>query len=101
MESGSNLEDFITRIKVLNEKINSTKMEFTTDYRTLLVLILGLSLVYNILVQIWSMIPDGITGEKAIRILRAKDQRLLKREDSIMGYMAVRGVKRKAGGELI
>jgi hypothetical protein len=67
------LEDFITRIKVLNEKINFTKMEFTTDYRTLLVLILGLSSVYDILVQIWSIMPDGIIGEKVIRMLRAKD----------------------------
>jgi hypothetical protein len=94
------LEDFITQIKVLDKKIDFTKMEFTTDHRTLLVLMLGRSPAYNILVQIWSIMPDGITGEKAIRILWAKDQRLLKREDSIMGYMAIRGVKRKARGEL-
>jgi hypothetical protein len=94
------LEDFITRIKVLNEKIDSTKMEFTADHRTLLVLMLGLSSSYDTLVQIWSTMPGGITGEKAISMLRAEDQRLSKREDNMVGYMAVRGAKRKAGGEL-
>jgi hypothetical protein len=33
-------------------------------------------------------------------MLWAKDQRLLKREDNIVGYMAIRGAKRKARGEL-
>jgi hypothetical protein len=94
------LEDFITRIKVLNEKIDSTKMEFTADHRTLLVLMLGLSSSYDTLVQIWSTMPGGITGEKAISMLRAEDQRLSKREDNMVGYMAIRGAKRKARGEL-
>jgi hypothetical protein len=49
------------------------KMEFTTNYYILLILILELSLVYDILVQIWSIMPDGIIGEKVIRMLRAKD----------------------------
>jgi hypothetical protein len=64
-----NLEEFIIRIKVLNEKIDSTKMEFTTNYYTLLILILGLPVVYNTLIQIWSIMPDGITVEKALRML--------------------------------
>lgn len=95
-----NLEEFITRIKVLNEKIDSTKMEFTTDHRTLLVLMLGLGTPYDTLIQIWNTMPDGITGEKAIRMLRSEDKRMLDRQQGISGLLATRGVKRKAGGEL-
>jgi hypothetical protein len=80
-------------------------MEFTTDYYTLLILILGLSIAYNTLIQIWSIIPDRITAEKVLRILRTKDKRILNREHNIVGFLArepyIRGVKRKARGELI
>jgi hypothetical protein len=42
-DNAENLDAFFTRIKLLNEKIESTKIEFTPDKRTLLVLMLGLS----------------------------------------------------------
>jgi hypothetical protein len=65
---------------------------------------LGLSTVYDTLIQIWSIMPDGITAEKALRILRTEDKRIINREHDIVGFLArgphIREVKRKAGGEL-
>jgi len=76
-------------------------MEFTTDHRTLLVLMLGLPTAYDTLIQIWSIMPDGITREKALRMLRTEDKRMMDREQDVVGLLShTRGAKRKAGGEL-
>jgi hypothetical protein len=79
-------------------------MEFTTDHRTLLILILGLPTAYDTLIQIWNIIPDGITAEKALRMLRTEDKRMINREYNIVGFLVrgphIREVKRKARGEL-
>ena len=46
--------------------------------------------------------PDGITREKALRMLRTEDKRMIDRELDIVGLLAshTRGAKRKARGEL-
>jgi hypothetical protein len=69
-----NLDAFLTRIKILNKKIKSIKIEFTADTCILLVLILGLINQYKSLVRIWGTIP-GLIAEHAIQILRVDTQR--------------------------
>jgi len=97
------IEDFLTRIKVLNEKIDATKIDLTADKRTLLTLMLGLPTGFESLIQIWGTMPD-LTAEQAVRMLRAEDRRIDEREKNPRGvperHMAVvaytRGQKRKA-----
>jgi len=84
-DNAENLDSFLTRIKILNEKIEATKIEFTADKRTLLVLMLGLSDPYESLVRIWGTIPD-LTAEKAITMLRADAQREDDRERIKCGH---------------
>jgi hypothetical protein len=72
-DNTENLDAFLTRIKILNKNIKSTKIEFTPDKRTLLVLMLGLTDQYESLVRIRATIPD-ITAERAIQMLRADAQ---------------------------
>jgi hypothetical protein len=84
-DNAENLDAFLTRIKILNEKIESTKIEFTPDKRTLLVLMLGLTDQYESLVRIWATIPD-LTAERAIQILRADAQREEDRERIKYGH---------------
>ncbi|KAH8767094.1 hypothetical protein F5882DRAFT_413501 [Hyaloscypha sp. PMI_1271] len=80
---------------------NSILLIFATDYRTLLVLMLGLPIVYDTLIQIWSTMPDRITREKALRILRTEDKRMMDRDQDVVGLLShTRGAKRKARGEL-
>jgi hypothetical protein len=84
-DNTKNLDSFLTRIKILNEKIEATKIEFTADKRTLLVLMLGLLDPYESLVRIWGTIPD-LTAEKAITMLRADAQREDDRERIKCGH---------------
>lgn len=67
----NNMEAFLTQIKVLNERIESTNLKLTSDKRTLLVLMMSLASYsdYRSLVQVWAA-TDGITGERAITQLR-------------------------------
>lgn len=67
----SSHENWMTQIKVLNERIDSMNIEFTTDKRTLLVMMIGLAPYehYRALVQIWASTKD-MTGERAMAMLR-------------------------------
>jgi hypothetical protein len=61
----------MTRIKVLNERIDASKTTFDSDKRTLLVMMIGLQSEtnYRSLVQIWAATAN-MTGNKAIAMLR-------------------------------
>lgn len=67
--------DFLTRIKLLEEQIDATKIELTADKRTLLALTMGLATDdrYRSLVQIWQSIPD-MTAERARQMLLEEEQ---------------------------
>ena len=68
------MSDYITRIKILEEQIDATKVEMTKDKRTLLVLMMGLPEYYQSIIQIWSVTPD-ITAEKAKSMLLDEERR--------------------------
>ncbi len=69
------VDAFLDQVKVLNDQIDATKVELTTEKRTLLALIMGLSEEYRSLVQIWSVTPT-ITVEKAIEMVREESIRI-------------------------
>lgn len=60
--------EYLTHIKVLEEKIDSTKVILDTDNRTILCLSMSLPQEYQYLVQIWSAMP-AITAEKARQMI--------------------------------
>jgi len=64
-------EEWMTRIKVLNERIDATQITFDSDKRTLLVMMIGLQgeTHYRSLVQIWAATAN-MTGDKAMAMLR-------------------------------
>jgi hypothetical protein len=71
------LDDYLAELKLLNDQIDTTKIEFTADRCLLLTLILGLASYDQLksLVQVWHATPN-ITGEKAIAILRTEVKRI-------------------------
>ncbi|KAI4164412.1 MAG: hypothetical protein LQ342_002059 [Letrouitia transgressa] len=68
--------NLITHIKLLEERIDSTKVELTNDKRSLLALTMALwgETRYHSLIQIWNSTPD-ITFERARQMLLEEDQR--------------------------
>ncbi len=70
------IPEFLTRIKVLEEQIDATKVEMTGDKRTLLCLSMALPEEYRPLVQLWSMTPD-MTAEKAKDMLLEEHRRTI------------------------
>jgi len=83
LRPNGDLDEFLTKIKVLSEKIDATNIELTKDKRTLLVLMMGLSYDedYKSLVQVWSA-TEGLTAEKAIAMVR-EESRKEKDKDSV------------------
>ena len=62
------MSDYLTYIKVLEEKIDATKVTLDTDNRTILCLSMSLPQEYQYLIQIWVVTPS-ITAEKARTML--------------------------------
>ena len=56
--------EYFTHIKILEEKIDVTKITLDADNRTILCLSMSLPQEYQYLVQIWAVTPS-ITAEKA------------------------------------
>ena len=63
-KSFKSMPEYLTRIKVLEEKIDATKVVLNTNSRTILCLSMSLPQEYQYLIQIWAMSPS-ITAEKA------------------------------------
>ena len=66
--------DMLTHIKLLEERIDATKVTLDSDKRTILCLMMCLPEHYRSLVQIWSVTKD-LTAEKARAMLLEKDRR--------------------------
>ena len=58
------ISEYLTRIKILEEKIDATKVILDTNNRTILCLSMSLPQEYQYLIQIWFITPL-ITAEKA------------------------------------
>ncbi|KAF6238752.1 hypothetical protein HO173_003259 [Letharia columbiana] len=58
------IPEYLTHIKVLEEKIDATKVTLDTNNRTILCLSISLPQEYQYLIQIWAVTPS-ITAEKA------------------------------------
>ena len=89
LRQGNSVDKFLTQVKTLNEQIDATKIELTTEKRTLLALIMGLSDEYRSLVQIWSAIPS-ITVEKAIEMVREEAIRIEKPDFEVEKALSAR-----------
>ncbi len=63
-KSFKSVPQYLTHIKVLEEKIDNTKVVLNTDNRTILCLAMSLPQEFQYLVQIWAVTPS-ITAEKA------------------------------------
>jgi len=73
------MSDFLTRVKVLEERIDSTNVQMDNDKRTLLCLSMSLPARYRSLIQIWS-VTDGMTAEKAMEMVLEEDLRTAEEE---------------------
>ena len=71
------MSEYLTHIKVLEEKIDVTKIILDADNRTILYFSISLPQEYQYLIQIWAVTPS-ITAEKArIMLLKASRQHKL------------------------
>ena len=73
-----NPKDFLTEIKVLDERIEASKIQLTRDKRILLALTLGISSdpSFHSLIQLWSITPN-LTSDQAVSMFR---EELLRRQ---------------------
>ncbi len=72
--SSESLLEFLARVKVLEECIDSTNIKMDNNKHTLLCLSMSLPLRFQSLIQIWSAM-DGMTAQKTTKMLLKKDQR--------------------------
>ncbi|KAF6218139.1 hypothetical protein HO133_006098 [Letharia lupina] len=83
--------EYLTHIKVLEEKIDSTKVTLDTNNRTILCLSMSLPREYQYLIQIWAVTPS-ITAEKARQMVleasRQHNQALHNSQDSARVFKA-------------
>lgn len=93
--------ELLTRLKILEEHIDATKMELTADKRTLLALTMALATTesYGSLVQIWQSLPD-MTAERARQMLLEEEHIQKAREDTAVrvNYMHKKFNKGNNGG---
>ena len=62
------VSEYLTHIKILEEKIDATKVVLNKDNRTILCLSISLPQKYQYLIQIWAITP-GITAEKVRQMM--------------------------------
>lgn len=72
--SSETLSEFVTRVKVLEERIDVTNITMDNDKHTFLCLSMSLPSRFRSLIQIWSAM-DGITAEKATAMLLKEERR--------------------------
>ena len=68
--------EFLTHVKLLEERIDATKVTLTPDKRTLLCLIMALSDQdeYRPMVQLWALTPN-LTAKQAEEMLLEEERR--------------------------
>jgi len=74
-DDNESLSDFLTHVKILEERIDLTNVQMNNNKWTLLCLSMSLSVRYHFLIQIWSA-TDGMTAAKAMKMLLKEKQRL-------------------------
>ena len=74
VENFSSMIDFLTHVKMLNEKIKTTKVELTENKQLIICMMMTLLESYQNLNQIWSMMP-GLTAETTRNQLLKKKRR--------------------------
>lgn len=67
-KSFKSIPEYLTRVKVLEKKIDATKVVLDSNNRTILCLSMSLPQEYQYLIQIWAVTPS-ITAEKARQIV--------------------------------
>jgi len=88
--------DFLTHVKILEERIDSINVQMNNNKQTLLCLSMSLSVRYHFLIQIWSA-TDGMTAAKATEMLLEEKQRL-KNNDELneeVAMLAIQSEKKK------
>lgn len=73
-ESFNSMSNYLTHIKLLEERIEATKIELTWDKQILLCLTMSLPEKYQHLARMWSM-TDNMTADKARSMLLEKERR--------------------------
>jgi hypothetical protein len=75
------INEFLTRVKLLEDRMDATKIELTGDRRTLLCLSMAFidNPEYRSLIQIWSITPD-MTADRARAMLQEEDKRIQQSE---------------------
>ena len=88
-KSFKSMPEYLTHIKILEERIDATKVTLDTNNRTILCLSMSLPQEYQYLIQIWAVTPS-ITAEKArSMLLEASRQHTLalhNSPDSVIHY---------------
>ena len=91
-KSFKSVPEYLTHIKILEEKIDTTKVILDTNNRTILCLSMSLPQEYQYLVQIWAVTPS-ITAEKArtmvLEASRQHTQALHNTRDPGLAFRAV------------
>ena len=90
------LSDFLTHVKILEERIDLTNVQMNNDKRTLFCLSMSLSVRYHSLIQIWSA-TDGMTAAKATKMLLEEKQRLKNNNElnEEVAMLAIQGGKKR------
>ena len=92
------MSEYLTHIKLLEERIRSTKVTLDDDKQTLICLTLSLPEHLQYLIKIWSITPE-MTAEKTRNILLKEERRFVdkkvKKEEESYGY---RGSGYRASG---
>lgn len=90
-KSSKSISEYLTRIKILEEKIDATKVVLNTNNRTILCLSMSLPQEYQYLTQTWAVTPS-ITAEKARQMVleasRQHEQALHSSHDPALAFNA-------------
>lgn len=89
-ESFDSMSNYLTHIKLLDERIEATKIELTRDKRILLCLSMSFPEQYQHLARMWSMTND-MTADKARSMLLEEERRTHKDSQGVVALAAARG----------
>lgn len=95
-DTKESLTNFLTRLKILEERIAATRVTMNNDKRTLLCLTMALPPRFRSLVQIWT-ITEGMTADKAVDMLLEEERRAKDDENEDLEVGGDRAMKARAG----
>ncbi len=96
------ITEFLDHVKVLEERIDATKVKLDDDKRTLLCLIMALSedQDYRSLVQLWSISGNDMTAVKAKDMLLEEERRQKSEDDKDVRALALKDKGQANSGEV-